>query len=180
MYMTPAQRNQLTAGDYAKSCRIRCTPLGFRLPFSTLDTESTWANSATLVQTVHGIGIESHIPTRLARYESATSKLAEVTGLHDPSADEQIKTLYGSTSLDDIPASWMIPRHWNQYAHFIAHKDEVLDLGPYCEICSWGQWCVTLDGQYTKIDLGCSLSRLNVVTQNIQNVRLFNANIDVV
>ena len=134
MYMTPAQRNQLTAGDYAKSCRIRCTPLGFRLPFSTLDTESTWANSATLVQTVHGIGIESHIPTRLARYESATSKLAEVTGLHDPSADDQIKTLYGSTSLDDIPASWMIPRHWNQYAHFIAHKDEVLDLGPYYEI----------------------------------------------
>ena len=130
LYLTRAQREQLNKGDHAKSCRIKITPLGYRLPFATAEVGSTWANSATLVQTVHGVGIEAHLPTRLVKYSADPADLTTVTSCGHPVLDDQWDLLHGTgTDFSQIPAGWLIPRHWNQYATFMSPNSINLDLG---------------------------------------------------
>ena len=43
------------------TCPIKVTPLGYRLPFATNETDSTYTNSQTLIQIGYGIGINNQM-----------------------------------------------------------------------------------------------------------------------
>lgn len=113
--MSPAEWSNITRGTYATSCKIKITPLGYRLPFAINDTKAGYANSQTLVQIAHGVGIEMDAPVIKAKYNVADTDLTEVISVERYFDTETSSHLYGS---NQISCSFGIPRHINQYAMF--------------------------------------------------------------
>jgi hypothetical protein len=118
-YMTVAEWNQLPLGSYATRCCIKVTPLGYRLPFTTNEATSTFANSQTLVQIVTNVGINTVTNCLLAQYTTDAADLTRPTGQVDTLVFGQL--LYGSAT--DIGCNMGIPRHHNRYVCLVTPKD---------------------------------------------------------
>lgn len=63
LFMTVNEWNNLPNYTFAKSCKITVKPLGYRLPFETGSTTSSFANSQTLVQCITGRAL-NHIKSQ--------------------------------------------------------------------------------------------------------------------
>lgn len=129
-FLTPKEFEYIPRGSYAKACRIKVTPLGYRLPFATNEKSAGYANSQTLVQICHSIGIEKHMAVAPRRVETDDTDLTKTTAVYAKS----YSGLYGARNLADllygdkttnatIPASFGIPRHYNYYACIPYMKD---------------------------------------------------------
>ena len=112
LYMTNAEFDQLPLGSYATHCEIKVTPLGYRLPFTTNEATSTFANSQTLVQVATATGLNTIMNGFVGSYTTDPADLTRPTG-SSANSDVPEVTLYG---LDGgIGANMGVPRHWNHY-----------------------------------------------------------------
>lgn len=112
LFLTRAEYNELPRGAYAASCRIKVTPLGYRLPFETNNPNAAFANSQTLVQIGYGVGLNNQINMVEAGYVTSADDLTMVTGLTEDEFDLE-EILYGSAL--SVGCNMGIPRHWNNY-----------------------------------------------------------------
>lgn len=107
LYMTPIEYAQLPLNCWATGCRIKVTPLGYRAPFATNDPSSVFANSQTVVQIVHGIGLNKIMNGFCSRYSLNTTDPTEVSSF-DAGTD-----LPSDADLYQTPASCGEPIWWN-------------------------------------------------------------------
>lgn len=119
LYMTPIEYTNLPYWSYAKSMRIKITPLGYRLPFATNEATSTYANSQTIVQIASGVGLNTQMPVIEAGYNIADSSPTDVVTLKDVTlAEEYADLLYGNinaTGEAALGACVGKPVNWNCY-----------------------------------------------------------------
>lgn len=121
-YMTPAQFEALPPWTYAKTCRIKITPLGYRLPFATNEANSTYANSQTLVQIAYSVGLNTKWNMITAGYNTGANDLTDPTGYDTSIAYDEL--LYG-TNVEDpeaegsLGASIGVPKHLNMYTTIV-------------------------------------------------------------
>ena len=118
LYMTNSEYANLPVGSYAIRSKIRLTPIGYRLPFPTGDDKSTYANSQTLIQVGHAIGLENMMPVTLASYTSTEADPVHIaTQIPCDYPSEAATKLFGLNGANtDIGGSYGIPRHINAYA----------------------------------------------------------------
>lgn len=116
-FLNKYEFDQLALMSFAKSCRIKITPLGYRLPFATNEAASSYANAQTLVQLCHGIGLNKQVNIQVAGY-SVDKDLTTPTGTVDVTADKMLDMLYGSGA--SIGAVMGVPRFLNQYTTVIS------------------------------------------------------------
>nr|QVW56847.1 MAG: VP1 [Tarsiger cyanurus ambidensovirus] len=110
-YLTPVEWDQLPAWTVAKSCSFKVTPLGYRLPFATNEASSSFANSQTLVQIGHSIGINNRMNMAEGAYTADPADLTLPTAMATPTdLDLMLYGLDGS-----IGCNVGIPRHLNNY-----------------------------------------------------------------
>ena len=117
-YMTDAEYTNLPIGSYATKCRIRLTPIGYRLPFPTGDDKSTFANSQTLIQVAHAVVLENMMPVTVASYTATEADPVTIASKSDTNLPSQLKNKFygiGATNTD-ISTAYGIPRHINAYA----------------------------------------------------------------
>lgn len=115
LFLSRAQFNELPAWSYAKSCTIKVTPLGYRLPFQTNEAQASFANSQTLVQICYGTGLNRMLTTVEGGYTTNSTDLTQVESINDSFDWES--ALYGSGNI--LGCNIGIPRHWNNYTSFI-------------------------------------------------------------
>lgn len=118
MYMTPIEYDQLPLNTWATGCRIKVTPLGYRAPFATNDPSSVFANSQTVVQICHGIGLNKIMDGFVSRYTLNTSDPTEVSTI-DAGSD-----LPGKSELYNSAASCGEPIWWNAFFTPIVETDD--------------------------------------------------------
>lgn len=111
IFLSHAQFNALPNMTYAKSCDIKVTPLGYRLPFQTNEATAQFANSQTLVQCAYGVGINTQLNMVETGYSVDQGDLTKVTGFI--SVNDLDNTINGSSS--EIGACMGVPRNWNNY-----------------------------------------------------------------
>ena len=123
IYLTQAEYDQLPNFAYATTCRIKVTPLGYRLPFATNETDSTFANSQTLIQIGYGIGINNQMNCAEAAYALDTTDLTLIDSATiniATNGNPLTDTLYGySPAGFTIGANVGVPRYWNRYLQLI-------------------------------------------------------------
>ena len=120
LFMSPAEWNNLPLWTYAKNCRIKVTPLGYRLPFATNEPTSTYANSQTIVQVATTVGLNNQLSIIESGYQLDPSDLTNVGNLQAVTYEQRLQTLYGSTSNVGIGACMGVPRYWNNYTTIMA------------------------------------------------------------
>lgn len=119
LYMTNSEYMNLPVGSYAIRSKIRLTPIGYRLPFPTGDDKSTYANSQTLIQVGHAIGLENMMPVTVASYTSTEADPVHIaTQIQCNYPKELAQKLLGlsAPSPADLGGAYGIPRHVNAYA----------------------------------------------------------------
>lgn len=137
LYMSSAEYKSLPPWSYATHCEIKCTPLGYRLPFATNESASTFANSQTLVQVAHGVGLNNQVNLFTTSYVSDAADLTKVSGQNMTTFDST-DVIYGSNA--SVGANCGIPRHWNFYTVLMepAKNDSsslnLLDMVSVCNI----------------------------------------------
>lgn len=101
-------------GPWAKAieCRIKVVPLGYRLPFATNESTSTFANSQTLVQIATAVGLNHKTNGCVAALTTDASDLTAPTGI-TPDFPNGNAFWYGDAN--GIGANVGIPRHLNWY-----------------------------------------------------------------
>lgn len=109
IYMTKAEYTDLPAHSWATKCRIKVTPLGYRAPFSTNDTTSSMANSQTVVQIAHAIGLNK-IMNGFVSHISVDS--ASPTSI---SSTDFTKNLPGASELYESTANFGECVWWNSF-----------------------------------------------------------------
>lgn len=117
IFMTQSQHQQLPDLSYAKTCRIKVTPLGYRLPFGTNEASAGFANSQTLVQIGYGVGINTQMNMAEVGYMATAPDYTDITGFIDTNLRQ---TINGTTNSSDIGCSMGVPRHWNNYTVLLA------------------------------------------------------------
>lgn len=110
-YMDLAEFGNLPNYAYATQARIKVTPLGYRLPFATNEADSSFANSQTLVQICHAVGLNNQMNMFELSYIADPTDLTLVTGVNQILNLPDI--LYGQ--LGTIGANIGVPRHLNRY-----------------------------------------------------------------
>lgn len=113
LYMTQSEYTNLPEFTYAKACRIKVTPLGYRLPFQTNESSAGYANSQTLVQCAHAVGLNTMYNCTLTNYaiDPADPTLVSTTIGDEP---DYYGLLYGSEE-EPIGANMGKPVHLNMY-----------------------------------------------------------------
>lgn len=109
-FMSFDQFQQLPVFAYAKQCRFKVTPLGYRLPFGTNEAAAGFANSQTLVQCAYGVGFNTQINLAECGYTASEPDLTNVTGV---TSTDLLSTVHGADG--SIGAIIGPPRHWNNY-----------------------------------------------------------------
>lgn len=94
LYMSPMEYNELPNFTYAKACMIKVTPLGYRLPFQTNEAAAGYANSQTLVQIMHSVGLNTKYNMIATPYTPSASDPTVVTAT--AVEDNYEEKLYGS------------------------------------------------------------------------------------
>ena len=112
LYLTPFEYQQLPAMSYATSCSMKVTPLGYRLPFQTNESSAGYANSQTLVQCAHSVGLNTMYNMTLTNYaiNDADPTLIATTIANEPN---YVELLYGSS--ETVGANTGRPVHLNMY-----------------------------------------------------------------
>ena len=116
LYMNMREFMDVSNTEYATHCKIKITPLGYRLPFATNDATSTYANSQTLIQIGYGIALENSLPVFVSPVTTADADHTKINGYTTFASDD---ILYSKNANDGLGANIGIPRHWNRYAHFL-------------------------------------------------------------
>ncbi|QBO56619.1 putative VP1 protein [Tetranychus urticae-associated ambidensovirus] len=117
-YMTRYQFDNLPNFSYASSCKMKVTPLGYRLPFATNEAASGYANSQTLVQIAYATGLNTMWNSINCGYTTATTNMSTPTGFTAP--PDLSNLLYGANG--SIGCSMGIPRHLNNYMTIISNN----------------------------------------------------------
>nr|QTZ83190.1 MAG: VP1 [Lanius cristatus ambidensovirus] len=81
-YMTQSEWDNLPPNTHAKSCEITVTPVGFRLPFATGESQASYANSQTLVQIYTAVGINKVFNTVQSGYMFNQTDLTKPTKIN--------------------------------------------------------------------------------------------------
>lgn len=124
LYMTPAQFENIPSWTFAKTCRIKITPLGYRMPFATNEADSTYANSQTLVQIAYSVGLNTKWNCITAGYTAAEADLTLPTG-YDTNfdwADMMYDTAGEGEEPTNIGAIMGVPKLLNYYTTLVPGK----------------------------------------------------------
>lgn len=116
LYMTHREFDDLPVNSYASECRIKVTPLGYRLPFQTNSQVVTYANSVQMIQIGYNVGANMDLNGFVSSYKATAPDYTKVTELDDITFSGH--TLYGDDYSNDPPdlgACIGIPRHLNVY-----------------------------------------------------------------
>lgn len=124
IFMSPAEYDNLPTFSYAKNCKIKVTPLGYRLPFATNEATSTYANSQTIVQIASAVGLNTQYNFLEAGYLLDQTDLTNVGTLINANASDYTASLYGSAGNVGLGACMGIPRYWNNYATIINYEQD--------------------------------------------------------
>lgn len=121
LYITPSQFNQLPLFSHAKSCGIKVTPLGYRLPFQTNEASAGYANSQTLVQCCSAVGLNTIMNCTLTNYATDPSDptLISSTLASEPNYEA---LMYGNVN-DPVGAVTGVPKHFNQYTGILQSRN---------------------------------------------------------
>ncbi len=122
LFISPAEWKTAPNWLYAKTCRIKVTPLGYRLPFATNEATSTYANSQTIVQVASGIGLNTQIPCITSGYALTANDLTNISGLQTTPYINLQHSLYGNNGANTIGACMGIPRYWNYYTTLLSYN----------------------------------------------------------
>ena len=127
LFCSEVEYQNLPKYSFAKKCRIKVVPLGYRLPFETNSTTANFANSQMIIQGCKAIGINHKFDGVMSGYEvSATDNdLTKPTDLR--STVSYRSTLYGqrqnANSPRTIGCNVGIPRHLNWYYSIFDYGD---------------------------------------------------------
>lgn len=110
LFMDEGEFARLPPYAFAKKCKLSVKPLGYRLPFATNATASTFANSQTLVQCCWATGLNHKFNGVVAGYgnNSAGNASKPTSLVRDSGAAGK---LYGNAT--EIGAIVGVPRLWN-------------------------------------------------------------------
>lgn len=124
LYMSPAQFENLPPWTFAKTGRIKITPLGYRMPFATNEADSTYANSQTLVQIAYSVGLNTKWNCITAGYTAADADLTLPTGYDDDFNWGEM--MYDNTGEGEEPtnigAIMGVPKLLNYYTTLVPGK----------------------------------------------------------
>lgn len=129
-YMTQYQYDNLPNFSYVTQCKMKVTPLGYRLPFATNEAASGYANSQTLVQIGYATGLNTMWNQINAGYTSATTNMSTPTGFQPP--PDLNNLLYGEDGT--IGCSMGIPRHLNNYLTLVTNNSFDIPLTDQIDI----------------------------------------------
>lgn len=131
MYCTPSEFNNLPHFAYATSCGIKVTPLGYRLPFQTNESQAGYANSQTLVQCCSAVGLNTIFNIAITNYEIPTS--TDPTKIANSLAKEPPYEylMYGSGS--HVGACVGVPKHFNMYTAIMLERGGTSTSNPITE-----------------------------------------------
>lgn len=128
LYMTPQEFSDLPTHSWAETCHIKCTPLGYRAPFATNDPSSSFANSQTIVQAVHAVGLNKIFNCVVSPYKVADA--TPTVGTPDTTA-----TLPGGDELYNSSANCGEPIWWNSFTSIMmANGDNYPNLLKYIQV----------------------------------------------
>nr|WGL41074.1 capsid protein [Psittaciform ambidensovirus] len=127
LYMSPMEYNNLPEFTIAKMSKIKVVPLGYRLPFQTNEATANFANSQTLVQIAHSVGLNTMYNMAATPYQitAADPTLVTATTTED---DYQTK-LYGSANNATklLGANIGKPTHINLYTAIFSKRGQNTD-----------------------------------------------------
>lgn len=130
-FLSPIQFMQLPDFSRMESSNVKCTPMGYRLPFQTNEAAATFANSQTIVFIQTAVGLERLYNLFEGTYTIDQADLTKPTGIAldggEPVGVDYTEILYGAGS-DDVGCNVGIPRHLNKYAVFIIPPDDSYSL----------------------------------------------------
>lgn len=113
-FLSEQEYKNLPLYSFAKSCKIRITPLGYRLPFETNSSSAGFANSQVIVQCCKAIGLNHKFEGYTSGYSSDATDPTKPTG--NLNTLSLRGTLYGQSSvITNIGCNVGIPRHINWY-----------------------------------------------------------------
>nr|ASU47552.1 ORF2 [Lone star tick densovirus 1] len=115
-YLTPYEFHDLPKGTFARQCKVKVTPLGYRLPFATGTAQAGFANSQLVVQCCSAVGLNKLIPMLEGPYKVNQSDMTS------PQYDETeedltlhyVQKLYGVDN-NTVPSCVGVQRHYNNY-----------------------------------------------------------------
>lgn len=120
LFVSPAEYNAMPLWTYARNCKIKVTPLGYRLPFATNEATSTYANSQTIVQVATTVGLNTQVNLVESGYILDQQDLTNVGNLTGVGFSNRLETLYGGSGNAQIGCCMGIPRYWNNYTTIIS------------------------------------------------------------
>lgn len=119
LFMSPIEFQNLPKWAYATKVNIKVTPLGYRLPFSTNESASTFANSQTIVQIASAIGLNTQMPVMEGAYTVDPTDPSDIATVETSVLGESYtKLLYGDTlktGIGGLGACLGLPVTWNNY-----------------------------------------------------------------
>lgn len=119
LFMSPIEYENLPKWTYATKLNIKVTPLGYRLPFSTNESASTFANSQTIVQIASAIGLNTQMPVLEGAYNPDATDPSDIASVKTlVRGEEYTKLLYGDTQqvgIGGLGACLGLPVNWNNY-----------------------------------------------------------------
>nr|UQT02527.1 structural protein [Red mite densovirus 1] len=117
-YMSLAEWQELPPRCHAKKCRVKATPIGYRMPFATNSANSVWANSELIIQLMSSVGIDRQFATIEGPIVFNGMK---PQGYHPPAEHDNDGTWFVKEGYHDS-AFTLSPMHFNRYTT-IASKE---------------------------------------------------------
>lgn len=120
-YVSEQEYEELPSFSVAKACKIKVTPLGYRLPFQTNEASAGYANSQTLVQIAHSVGLNTMYNLTNTNYTiNAADPTLVTTAL--AAQPDYVALLYGDQTYVGGRAGR--PVHLNQYTGIIYQSSD--------------------------------------------------------
>lgn len=101
-FMSWGQFMTLPDRTFAKSCKIKVTPLGYRLPFATNKTTSGYANSQLVVQIGSCVGLDTTYNILSMPYAWTESDATKPVVTSEKTPTGIIQALWGGADLDIV------------------------------------------------------------------------------
>lgn len=126
--MSNGQWLDLPERTFAKSCNIKVTPLGYRLPFATNQTNTGYANSQLVVQIATAVGLDTKFNCFTIPYKWNASDETKPVVEDSSDIDKRIiKTIWGGKTSEDptnMSCCIGIPRRYNNYTLIVTPKND--------------------------------------------------------
>lgn len=125
-FLSPKEHSELPNYSFAKSCKIKVRPLGYRLPFETNASVTSSANSQNLIQIAWSTGLNHKFPI----FQSGvTVDQNNPTLVNSFSTVANLRaSLYGTQS---IGANVGVPRLLNFNTHIVINNKQTADGNTY-------------------------------------------------